>query len=74
MKKCDMDKERKWVKFMKNECPKGTNDRGVFSKLISMGSWLIVSLLCDYAEFAQGLESPLWAGSSSLFNFLPSWL
>lgn len=59
---------------MKCKYQKCTNDRGVFSKLISMGSWLIVSLLCDYANISQGLESPLWAGASTLFNFLPSWL
>lgn len=33
------------------------NDRSIFSYLISVGLWLIVLLLCNYPEFAQGLES-----------------
>lgn len=33
------------------------NDRSVFAYLISVGSWLIVLLLCNYPEFAQGLDS-----------------
>lgn len=33
------------------------NDRSIFSYLISVGPWLIVLLLCNYPEFAQGLGS-----------------
>lgn len=35
----------------------GINDRSIFSSLISMGSWLIVLLLCNYPEFAEGLDN-----------------
>lgn len=31
------------------------NDKSISFCLISLGSWLIVLLLCNYAEFAQGL-------------------
>lgn len=33
------------------------NDRSIFDHLMPMDLWLIVLLLCNYPEFAQGLES-----------------
>lgn len=48
------------------------NDSSIFSYLISMGLWLIVLLLCNYPEFAQGFAAGVWGAASVLFNFLPS--
>lgn len=51
----------------------GINDRSILPDLISMGSWLIVLLLCNYTELTQGLESPAEGRGGALFNFLPLW-
>lgn len=43
----------------------GINGRSIFYHLISVRSRLIVLLLCNYPEFAQGLDSRalgLWLG------------
>lgn len=48
----------------------GINDRSIFSYLMSVESWLIVLLLCNYPEFAQGLACRA-EGCGSCFVQLP---
>lgn len=45
------------------------NDRSIFCCLISVELWLIVLLLCNYPEFAQGLD--VRAAASAYFPSSP---
>lgn len=48
------------------------NDRSIFCCLISVELWLIVLLLCNYPEFAQGLDGRTAGCSKCLFSVLPT--
>lgn len=48
---------RVWRRIHEMQICDRINDRSIFSYLISMSLWLIVLLLCNYPEFAQGFCS-----------------
>lgn len=50
---------------------KRINGRSIFCCLISVELWLIVLLLCNYPEFAQGLDGRAAGCSKCLFSLSP---